>query len=286
MAVLLGLVVAVTYGAADFCGGLSARRASTLAVVLLSQLISIVLLVPLLALLPDASPTGGDLTLGALSGVVGCGGLALLYFGLANGRMSVVAPITAVGAALLPMAWGLAIGERPSPAALVGAALALAAASLIARGPGKTEGDVAGARPKISAQREVLVAAGAGAGFGGVFVLLGALGDDAGAAPLLAARVVSVSLLTLVAVAGRRSVAAARGALPVIAAAGILDVSANGIYLLAVREGLVSLVGVLSSLYPASTVVLARIVLGERLGRLQTRGLGLAAVGVALIAAG
>lgn len=283
VAVLLGLAVAVSYGAADFLGGLSAKRSPVTVVVVVSQLCCLPLLAVLLPL-AGGDPTARSLALGAAAGSVGAVGLWCLYRGLAMGRMSLVAPITAVGAATVPVAWGLARGERPSGAALVGVVIAIVAVALISRSPTRAEAD---AEVATGLEGAVLLALVAGTAFGTVFVLLDATGADAGFWPLVAGRTASIVLLLTVTVASGQAMARPAWALlPTIAGAGALDLTANALYLLATRRGLLSLVAVLSSLYPASTVLLARTVLGERLAAQQVVGLALALVGVVLIAAG
>jgi len=284
MAVVLGLLVAATYGAADFFGGLSSKRASVPAVVVLSQLTGL----PLLAVLVLSA--GGDASLrnlgyGAVAGGVGAVGLVCLYRGLSSGRMSVVAPITAVGAAIVPVVWGLVQGERPDAAALVGVVLALVAVGLISR----TDDDVLDGEEtpgRATPTPFLVLAVIAGLAFGLVFVLLALTDDDAGFWPLAAGRVVSIPLLTVGTLATGRSFALqSRAAARTIVGAGVLDMAANALFLLASRQGLLALVGVLSSLYPVSTVLLARFVLEERLLGVQVVGLVLAGAGVVLIAA-
>lgn len=278
MALLLGLVVAATYGAADFLGGLGSRRLPTETVAFAAQASSLVPLVGLVLLDPGA-PSPRDLALGAAAGVAGAVGIALLYRALAVGRMGVVAPVTGVLAAIVPFSWGVSTGERPSGVTLVGVALALGAVALV---PGP---DTSASRD-VDGRVELGLALGAGLGFGIVFTLLGEAAGDAGAWPIVAARLATVTLLGLVAArAGALRVPPAGQRLLVVGA-GALDVTANALYLVAVRSGLLSVVAVLSSLYPASTVLLARVVLGERLRRVQLAGLALAGVGVVLIGAG
>jgi drug/metabolite transporter (DMT)-like permease len=279
MAVFLGLLVALAYGSGDFFGGLSAKRNPATSVVAVSQLFGLlILVVGFVAVRPDLA-SGKDLALGAVSGLIGVVGVVLLYRGLAGGAMGVVAPLTGVGAAVLPVGWGLVTGERPSALAMVGVIAALAAIALVAGGEAKEEERTAG-------RKGVLLALGAGAAFGGVFIVLASTSDDAGFWPLVSARGASVGTMVLVALAGRLSFRVDRDTLPVVALAGILDVTANGLFLLAAREGLLSLVAVLSSLYPAATAFLARVFLAERLQPPQLAGVGLALFGVTLIAAG
>lgn len=279
MAILLGLAVALTYGAGDFFGGLTTKRNDVLTVVAVSQAASLVILATGFALFRPDLPAAGDVALGSVAGCIGIVGLTLLYRGLAAGRMGIVAPVTAVGAAVVPLAWGLAQGERPSGLALLGCGVALVAVALIARGPG---GEVAGGSPAV----ELVAALAAGTCFGVVFILFSETADDSGLWPLLGGRAAQTVLMgTALAATGRR-VRLAPGSWRTAVGAGVFDVGANALYLVGVRTGLVSLVAVLSSLYPASTVVLARFVLGERLGRVQLGGLGLALAGVGLIAGG
>ncbi|CAN5622271.1 EamA family transporter [soil metagenome] len=276
MAVVLGLLVALCYGAGDFLGGVATRAQPVATVVLVSQGTGRGLVTVILVLDGTGPPAGGDLALGVLSGLIGVVGVALLYQGLAAGSMGVVAPVTAVGAALVPLVAGLVIGERPSVLALIGAAGALIAIVLVARTPGRHEGS--------AAKHELVLALGAGTAFGFVFVVLGATDEASGFWPLLGARAASVTLLLVWVVRSGLPLVPRRDTRATVMGAGVLDVGANALYLLAVRDGLLSLVSVLSSLYPLTTVLLARVVLGERLHRSQVIGLGLGLGGVALIA--
>jgi uncharacterized membrane protein len=277
VAVFLGLLVALSYGAGDFLGGLSARQISPLVVVQRSQLVGLGLLAVLVIVVPGQQAIGADLARGIAAGAIGAVGVGLLYRGLAVGAMAIVAPVTAVGAALLPVAWGLGTGERPGALALTGVALALVAVALIssAADPGGVAGSSRG--------REIGLALVAGAAFGGVFVCLGSTGADSGMWPVFAARVASVSLASLVLLGRWQWPAVPRRSRLVVAATGALDVTANALFLLAARSGLLSLAAVVSSLYPAGTVILARIVLHERITARQQGGLALALTGVVLI---
>jgi len=280
MVLALALASATVYGVADFLGGMATRRAAVLAVTGLSQLTGLVVLAALLPFRPGG-PTGADLALGALAGLFGGAGLVLFYSGLAAGPMSVVAPLTAVTSAGLPVLVGVLLGERPSTGSLVGVALSLVAILLVSAEPGSSARQaLAGLRT-----RATLMALAAGAGFGGFFSVLGQTGEAAGLWPLAAARVASVVMLAGVALALGARLSRGTGALALIVASGVLDMAANVLYLVAVRGGLLTLVAVIASLYPVSTVLLARLVLAERLARPQIAGLGVAAAGVALIAA-
>jgi drug/metabolite transporter (DMT)-like permease len=277
LAVFLGLLVALTYGVGDFFGGIAAKRNPPTVVVAVSQAFGLAIMIALVVI--DGSPfAAGDFGAGAAAGSIGLVGVILLYRGLATGTMSVVAPITAVGAGVVPLAWGLASGDRPSAVALVGVAAALVAVALVSAADA--------AEDRSATRADIGLALVAGAAFGMVFVLLGSTEDSSGMWPVLGARTASVSLVLTALLAMRRSLRPAPGTLPTIAGAGALDAGANALYLLASREGLLSLVSVLSSLYPAATIVLARLVLRERMNRVQLVGIVLAFTGVALIAAG
>lgn len=283
MAVLLALMSAVGFGVSDFSGGLAARRVSPVAVVLVSNSLSLVLAVLVVVALPGSSLRGADLAWGAAAGAVGLAGVVLLYRGLALGPMAVVAPLTAVLSAIVPVVVGTALGERPGALAVAGVALALPAVVLISRQGRTSEGH----RPRLS-NPALIAALSAGVSFGGFYVLLAQTGPDGGAWPLLTQRAASVLLLLpLVAVLWGRGVvrtATMRGAWSLALLAGATDFGANLAYISATHRGLLALVAVVSSLYPGATVLLARTVLHERLARTQVAGLGLAAVAVTLIA--
>lgn len=281
LAVGFSLACALTYGSADFLGGLASRRATIFAVVLISQaagLVALAVALPWLGAQADARAYA----VGALAGVFGAGGIALLYRGLAIGRMGVVSPLTAVLAALTPVFYGLLRGERPSFVASVGMASALLAVFLISRGPPAEE---AGSLDwRLALPPGVAEALVAGVFFGAFFIALAAIDRSAGLAPLVSARLVSLATIGLVAAALRQTITAPPRVLPTILAAGILDMSANVFFVLAARNGMLSIVAVLCSLYPAATVALAGAVLRERLTLVQWAGVGCALAGVALIA--
>ncbi len=275
VAVLLALASAVVYGAADFCGGLATRRATAFAVVALSQLAGLTALLLLLPWLGGA-PTSTDLTWGAAAGLAYGSGLVLFYRALAGGVMSVVAPVTAVSTAAVPVLGGLALGERIGPSAVAGIALALVAVVLVA-----AEDGLGSLRTARSAS--LLPALAAGVVFGMFFVLLDRPGQDAGLSPLVAVRVVSVLTVVLLARVAAHPLSVPRGTLPVVLLAGLGDTAANALFLLAAQQGQLAITGVLASLYPVSTVVLAQLVLRERLGATQAAGLAAAGAAVVLI---
>lgn len=276
MAVLLALSSAATYGVGDFFGGLGARRASAAAVLLWSHLAGLVLVVGA-ALVVTGDATGADLALGALGGLGGALGVGLLYGALAIGPMSAVAPVTALLAAAVPIAAGFLAGERPGTTAVVGMLGALVAIVLVS-----AEG---GGSLRPTDLRGVTMALGAGLGFGLFFVALSHTGDGSGLWPIVGARLASVTVVGALALSGRIRVEVPEGvARRLTVGAGVCDVGANVLYLLAIREGLLSVVSALSSLYPVSTVVLAWIVLRERFAPLQRLGLAVAVPAALLMA--
>ncbi len=279
MAALLALTSALFYGVSDFSGGLAARRVPATAVVLVSNGLSLLLALLAVALLPGSVYSEHDIVWGVAAGAVGLVGVVLLYRGLAIGPMSVVAPLTAVLSAVVPVVVGVARGERPGAVALCGVVLAIPAMVLIGHEPH------AGRDARMS--RGALVSALlAGVGFGGFYVLLAQTGPDGGAWPLVGQRASSVVILLglTAAAATRGALPSPRGALRLSVIAGVTDFAANLAYVLATHRGLLALVAVISSLYPATTLLLARGVLKERVARQQAAGLVLAAVAVALIA--
>jgi drug/metabolite transporter (DMT)-like permease len=276
VAVLLALASAVVYGMADFCGGLASRRATAFAVVAVSQaagLLGLLLLLPWLG----GDPTTADLAWGASAGVAGAAGLVLFYRALAVGVMSVVAPVTAVSAAAIPVVIGVGFGERLAWWAVVGIALALVAVVLVAAEDGLSS--LRSARPAT-----LVPALAAGAGFGLFFVLLDRTREAAELSPLVGARVVSVALVVVLAMGARQSLRVPRATLPVVLLGGAGDMTANALFLIATQQGQLAITGVLASLYPVSTVVLAQIVLRERLVATQVAGLATVGAAVVLIA--
>lgn len=279
MAVMLALGCAGVYGAADFLGGLASRRTSVFGVVAFSQMIG---LAAVLVLLPwlGGPVDAADLWWGAAAGLAAGASLVLFYRTLARGVMSVVAPVTAVTAAAVPLLVGLLTGDRIGTWSAVGIALALAAVVLVS-----AEG---GLRALRRARPASLLPALLAGSIGGVFfVLLDRTSDGSGLTPLVTARLASVALVVVTALVTRQPLGITRAALPLVAATGVCDMTANALLLLATQQGgQLAITGVLASLYPVSTVVLAQLVLRERLVGAQVVGLGAAVAAVALITAG
>lgn len=281
---LVALASAVLYGAADFLGGLAARRTSTIAVVVVSQLSGVVLLVLMLPFLPSAEPSTGDLAWGATAGLAGGTGVALLYRALAIGTMAVVAPTTAVCAVAIPVVAALIFGERPALLTLIGIGLAVVAIVLVSQ---ERKPTIESATPTASRfPRGLGLALLSGVAIGFFFLALARTGSSAGLWPLVAARTASVVLFGLVALSARQSLRMIPAVAAIAIGGGAIDMLANALYLLASRNGPLSEIVTLSSLYPASTVILARVVLGERLNRWQQAGIASAVVAVTLIVRG
>jgi len=281
MTAILALSAAAIYGTADFCGGVAARRSSPLTVTVLAHVVGLTLLALLLPLLPAARVTPADLAWGAVAGALGGGGLILFYRALSRGTMSVIAPVAALFGAALPVVVGVGLGEHLSLPALVGIGVAVAAVALVSWEATPVHD---APRPGLGVRHPTVLAVAAGLAFGGFFVALSRTHASAGLWPLLSARVVSVALLGGVSLLTGRSLRPSPGSRRLIIVAGAGDMVANICYLLAVRRGLVSLVAVIVALYPAATVLLAQVVLGERLRRIQVAGLGLAATAAVLLA--
>jgi drug/metabolite transporter (DMT)-like permease len=287
MSVILALLSALAYGASDYMGGIASRRGRVLAVVVISQLVGLVLLLLLLRILPATFPTRTDLIFGAFAGVTGAFGIAFLYRGLSRGRMSVVSPITAVVAAIAPVVFGLSTGERPSLLALAGVVIALVAITLVTSSPGHDEH----CAPRVFTgawwrEPGVLDACISGLAIGGFYIFIARTSPASGLWPLIPSRLMSCLICTIAALLLRHSLRPEPGSLRLIMAAGVVDVAANALYLEATRFGYLSLVAVLASLYPASTVVLAHFLLKERFTPAQMAGMACAVAGVACIAFG
>jgi len=278
MAVFLAFLSAVAFGGADFIGGLASRRASAVSVVVTAHIIGLSVILVVAPLWGAESAALSDLLWGAAAGVSGAIGLAILYHALATTRFTVAAPAAALLGATFPVGFGLIIGERPGGAAWIGIALSVPAILLIS--VAKDDGTPLAA----TTRRAVILGSLAGALFGlfGIFVSQSA--DTSGVWPLVGARLASIPTMVVVALAMGKPLLVSAGTMRIAVTAGATDMVANILLLAALHEpGLISLVLLISSLYPAFTVILARIVLEERMTRTQVGGLLMAGVGIALI---
>jgi len=288
--ILLSLAAAFTYGSADFLGGVVTRRVNVLVVVLVSQALGSSALAVCLFAFSNEPLTGTALWWGAAAGVAGTIGIVLFYRALAEGRMSVVAPVTAVEAAAVPVLFGLLIGERPSGIALIGVALALPAVALVSSAESVEtveEETPSGARSWVRLSSLGLPqAAAAGLCFGAFFVLVERAGPSGGLWPIVGVRIVSTIAMLIAILLTRPSFENVGSNLALLAVVGSLDVTANVFFLVATHTTLLSIAAVLTSLYPAVTVLLATAILKERLRGIQLIGLTAALIGIALISLG
>ncbi|MCW2917753.1 MAG: protein of unknown function transrane [Actinomycetia bacterium] len=333
MVTLLGLGSALVYGAADFLGGAASRRATALSALMVSVPVGLAFLF-MMAVAAGGAPTTVGLAWGFGAGLAGGAGLITFYRALAEGPMSVVAPVSALAAAVIPVAVGTLRGERLAPSVLAGVLLCLAAIALVSMEENRPAKGAPGSAGRRFADSGPIMAALSGISFGVFFVVLREAGDGSGLWPLVASRsggfgVILTAVLVVrfrdhgdhhgdhgdhadhgdhgesgVRVAGaadpRPNAADLRGSdvrgcgplggpmvagttLVLMVLSGVLDGVANLLYFLAAQAGMLSLAAVLASLYPAVTVLLARIVYSERLRVIQRLGLAVAVVGVALV---
>ncbi|MGI9600684.1 MAG: EamA family transporter [Acidimicrobiales bacterium] len=290
-AVLLATLAALSYGASDFTGALASKETEPALVTVAMQVVSLAALVVMVLIFPPAERTMVDLAWGGLAGLGAAFGLTTFYRALALGPMSTAAALTALVSAALPVMAGLALGDEVPAITLVGISIAVPAAVLVsAAGSGMHGASNTTPRERVVARRDQnrtrALSVAAGVGFAVFFVALSRTSEDAGLYPLLGARVASIAALSLTLTLSHRWAPIARHLWPIIIVTGLLDFAANSLYLLAVREGSLTWVAAISSLYPISTVLLARIVLGERLTRVQIAGFSMAGVALALVAIG
>ncbi|HYF40596.1 MAG TPA: DMT family transporter [Gemmatimonadales bacterium] len=286
MVYLLAIASAVFYGAADFAGGLTTRRAGTIPVVFLSQASGLALLALMLLFLPG-EPSLPDFAWGAAAGLTGGVGVALLYRALAVGVMAVVAPTTAVCAVIIPVVVSILLGERPLPLVAAGILLGIWSIVLVSRQTSPRSLSSAMSPGRVMALPPgVGMALISGVAIGFFFLSLAQTRSEAGMWPILASRTVSTVLFGSLVLVRRESLRMSRSTLGLVVLAGTVDMLANALYLEAARQGPLSVVVTLSSLYPASTVLLARIALGERLNGWQVTGVGCALAAIVLIVSG
>lgn len=273
-AVAFGLASAASWGAGDFSGGLATRRTNVFGVVIFSQMAGLAVAIALAMLRSETLPTVSDILWGAGAGVVGSVGLVAFYRALAKGQMGLAAPLAAVVTATLPVIFAALSQGVPQESRLAGFGLALFGVWLLARPTHMT-----------ASTQGLGLAMLAGVGFGGFLILMGHVGPGKVFWPLAVARLTSLTILFVVALSSQREWRPTRQRLPLIFLAGMLDMGGNAFYMLAVQAGSLDVAAVLSSLYPASTVLLAGLILRERVSGWQAIGMLAALIAVPLIAA-
>ncbi|HQV56648.1 MAG TPA: DMT family transporter [Ilumatobacteraceae bacterium] len=274
MGVLFAAISALVYGIGDWCGGHATRRMHAFAVVVVGQIAGMALV--LIASLIIGDPFSG-VGWGIAAGFSGTLAIICFYSALAEGSMTVVAPVTAVVSLIVPVIVGVLLGDRPAAQAWVGIACALVAVALV--------GGIVGAVHTPVRRREMILAIAGGLGFGLVFVFLARAPHSAGLWPLVGARCASLSMVIPLWLAVRRTGGGrvVRQAVPFALGSGILDMTANIAYLIAARHALLSIVAVITSMYPVSTVFLALGVDREKVSRSQIVGMTFAVAALVLV---
>ena len=277
MVIIYALLSALSFGTADFLGGFSSRRNATTATVAWSQgagLLTVLIAAPLMG---GSSVVFADLGWGILGGMAGAVGVVILFHGLSTGLASIVSPVAALSGAVLPVLFGLLIGERPPLLTWMGVVLSLPAILLLSWEKGDTRNHVFGS---------VRLGLLAGFCFGGFFILISRSSGDSGMWPLVTSRVTTVPLFVILTRLRKSWVMLQPGTRRLTLLSGALDMAANVFYLLAARTGYLIIAVILSALYPAPTVVLQRLFLHEKLTAPRIFGLVLSITGAALIGAG
>jgi len=272
--ILFGLASALSWGTGDFSGGLATKRTSVNGVVVLSQFVSLLLLMLSAILIPEETNTVQDMIIGGIAGVCGVAGLIALYTGLARGPMGIVAPVSAVVAALVPVLFSILSEGIPKLGVILGFGIALIAVWLISQGDQEKKLRLVDFRLPVYA----------GLGFGIFFILIDQVSGNAILWPLVSARIASIVVVLVFGLLTSNIDLPSYNLLPIIALAGIFDTGGNVFFALATRFGRLDISAVLASLYPAVTVLLAWLILKERLTIWQWVGVLLALIAVILIA--
>jgi len=272
-AIGLSLLAALGWGIADFSGGLATRKANAFGVVVISQMISVPLVGLLILFVPEPSLSVQDCLWAAAAGMGGGLGLAAFYAALARGRMALTAPVSAVLGASMPVVFGIITEGLPTPLQLIGFGLALVGIWLVSNpsGPGGPPGWLG-------------LALVAGVGFGMFFICIDHVGEGAVFVPSLFTRLGSLLLLMGIVIARRQPWLPGKAAMPIVALAGVFDVAANILYIAATQHGRLDIATIIGSQYPAVTVILAAILLKERLASLQAVGVGAILLAIVLFA--
>jgi len=273
--IFFGLASALSWGAGDFCGGLTTRRAPVLSVLVIAQGSGLLLVMALALLWREPLPAASDLLWSAVGGLFGTIGLGALYRGLAVGRAGVVAPVSAVITAILPAVFGLLTEDWPGGMRLAGFGAALIGVWLVS----------ASTETQATGNSGLGLAVVAGLGFGLFYIFLSQASASATFWPLAAARAASLPFVFIPALARRQLHSLDLKILPLALLTGLFDTGGNALFVLARQAGRLDVAAVLSSLYPASTILLSRLILNERISRRQSLGVLAALAAIVLIAA-
>jgi drug/metabolite transporter (DMT)-like permease len=275
LSIMFGLGAAVAWGAGDFVGGLASRKASALRVVMYGEFVGFALLVVVSLLFPQRIPEANVFLLAAAAGVAGSLGLLCLYHSMAVGQMSIAAPVSALLAALLPVVVGAFTEGLPKPTQFIGFGCALGAVWLISQNDGT--------KPRLERLADLRVPLAAGLCFGAYFVLMHLATRNDTLVPMITSRGAGAAFLALFVALRREGWGVPRAAWGLVGANGVIDVLGNFFYILAGQAGRLDVAAVLSALYPGGTVILARLILKERINWKQTIGILAALTAIALM---
>ncbi|HZY44292.1 MAG TPA: DMT family transporter [Anaerolineae bacterium] len=270
--IVFGLLSAAAWGAGDFCGGLATKRSNVYGVLIGSQAAGCVALVMMALAFSERMPAFDQMAWGGVAGLAGAFGLIALYTALATGRMSAAAPVSAVIAALIPASFGILVQGVPNLLKLFGFGLALIGVWF-----------VSSAKGSVIDLRQLQLPILAGLGFGVFLIIINRVSDVSIFWPLVAARLAALIALLLVTTITQRPRLPDRTQLRLIVLAGLMDALGNSFFALAGRVGRLDVAAVLASLYPASTVALARLILKERITRMQSIGIAATLIAIVLI---
>jgi drug/metabolite transporter (DMT)-like permease len=274
--VALGLTSSMTWGVSDFLGGVASRRAPLLGVLTIANFIGLIVAIPVAITRGEAALGTADVAWVTVSGGLGAVGIACLYRGLAVGRMGVVAPVTGVLVAVIPVVAGMVLDGIPSPIVVGGIVLAIASVAIVARVPGEVGELTSGLWWGVAAGTML-----------GVFtVTFSRVSDGLVFGPLALMKAIEVVAFAVVILVGQRAWRVPRSLWPTLLAVGLLDMAATAAYLAATQSGPLAIAGVLSALYPVATVILAAALLRERITRVHAFGIVGAGLAIALIASG
>ena len=277
LSILYGIASSLSWGAGDFAGGLASRKVGAYRAVLYADFFGLLIVIAALFFYPESFPSGRVALNSFIAGALGSCGLLILYYSLSVGQMSVAAPVSALFSALLPVIFGAITQGLPSPIQFVGFALALVAVWLISQGDGGFH---------VSKSSDLQFPILAGVGFGSYFIFIHNAASDTDALlwPLIISRLAGTLLVLVIVLARRESLPVPPDAWRVVFINAALDVGGNFFFVLASKAGRLDISAVLSSLYPGATVLLAWLILKERISRVQMIGIALAFAAIYLFA--